>query len=139
MTAIKKIVSISLLPLTLVSCALQFSNDPAAAKSKLEENGYTVKLYTQEEYEKLETAETFDSDLALNYHLTAFNEAEKNYLFAWYFTSIESAEFWQRFNESNFASLNTFGDGVRFTSGQMNNVIWTGTNDAAKLAGYTFF
>lgn len=139
MTAIKKIVSISLLPLTLVSCALQFSNDPAAAKSKLEENGYTVKLYTQEEYEKLETAETFDADLTLTYHLTAFNEAEKNYLFAWYFTSIESAEFWNTFNSVSFSELNTYGDGVRFTSGQSNNVVWTGTNDAAKLAGYTFF
>ena len=139
MLTIKKVASIPLLSLALFSCALQFSNDPAAAKNKLEENGYTVKLYTQEEYENLETAKTFDADFTLTYHLTAFNEKEKNYLFAWYFTSIESAEFWNNFNSISFRELNTYGDGVRFTSGQSNNVVWTGTNAAAKLAGYTFF
>ena len=139
MMTLKKAILLPLSSLALISCALQFSNDPGAAKSKLEENGYTVKLYTQEEYEKLETAETFDADFTLTYHLTAFNETEKNYLFAWYFTSIESAEFWKGFNEGKFSSLNTFGDGVRFTSGQSNNVVWTGTNAAGKLAGYTFF
>lgn len=135
----KRVVSISLSSLALVSCSLQFSNNPDSAKSKLEENGYTVNLYTQEEYEQLETAKTFDADFTLTYHLTAVNEKEKNYLFAWYFTSIESAEFWNDFYSARFRELNTYGDGVRFTSGQSNNVVWTGTNAAGKLAGYTFF
>ena len=131
-------IPILLSSILLSACSFSFTNNPDDAKGKLVDKGYTVEVVDGDQYNENPISDYLGDDLNIEYFLSAKNEEEKNYLFAWYLISIDYAETWFELNRGWFDDVKGELD-VEFKSGQSNNVVWTGTNEAAKVAGFTLF
>lgn len=132
---LKSIIAVGMVSLTLASCG---TTNQGEVKKKLEEGGYTVTVKTGEEYEQSPLIEELDGGAFLESFIAAENDSEANYLYAWYFFSIDDASTWKDFHEAWFSDIKT-PKSASLTSGQNNNIIWAGTNAAAKVVGWTLF
>ena len=112
---------------------------PDDAKGKLEGAGYTVSVISAADYEKTPTAEALPGNAALDNYLSASKKEEHNYLFAWYFSTMDAAETWNDLYTIELGSIKSEDEEAKFTMGRSNNVVWVGTNAAAKTAGFTLF
>ena len=112
---------------------------PDDAKGKLEGAGYTVSVISAEEYETTPTAEALPGNATLDNYLSASKKEEHNYLFAWYFSTMDAAETWNDLYTIELGSIKSEDEEAKFTTGRSNNVVWVGPNAAAKTAGFTLF
>ncbi|MBP5217206.1 MAG: hypothetical protein J6038_05180 [Bacilli bacterium] len=124
--------------LTLAGCGLSQSISPATTKSDLEAAGYKVSLKTEAEYQADPTALVVSakaSDGFQNY-LTA--TTAENFLFAWYFDTIDHAGTWYEAHIADFANIKLvgFGEDVQTASGTHNNVAYYGTAAAKDTAKF---
>ena len=105
-------------------------------KNTLTEKGYTVSVYSAEEYKTQPVAKIFSEPTGLTNHLVAAKTTqEKNYVFAaWYFASIDQANNWEKANEAKLASF--YSETAGTTLGQRNNVVWIGTGETADILGW---
>ena len=109
-------------------------------KSTLEKAGWTVSVYTAEEYKTTTTAEIFEMTEGLTNNLVAVKaptdgSINAEALTAFYFGSFEQAE---EFQHKNFATLyRLFGGDSQATSyGIRNNVAYAGHKTAINLLGW---
>lgn len=119
--------------IAMAACAA--SENASSNKSTLEGKGYTVSLYSAEEYKTLSIAQTF-SAAGLTNHLVAFKvEADKNLaLAAWYFSSTDQAESWLSANTSKLVSFYSEAQDTSF--GLRNNAVWAGSKATADVLGW---
>ena len=115
--------------IAMAACAA--SENAASNKTTLEGKGYSVSLYSAEEYKTLSIYKTFTEPTGLTNHLVAAKkESDKSLvLAAWYFGSIDQAA-----NMSKLASF--YSEEQDTTIGQRNNVIWAGSKASADVLGW---
>ena len=120
--------------IAMAACAA--SENAASNKTTLEGKGYSVSLYSAEEYKTLSIYKTFTEPTGLTNHLVAAKkESDKSLvLAAWYFGSIDQANAWQEANMSKLASF--YSEEQDTTIGQRNNVIWAGSKASADVLGW---
>ena len=131
--------SLTLGALALCACSVSFSSNPDGIKSKLEEAGYSVSLISGSDYENTATASIVDGGLSLENFLSASKASEHNYLMAWFFDDIDSANTWSDLNSAWLSDISFGDDEAKPTSGSSGNAVWYGTKDAAKTAGFLAF
>ena len=120
--------------IAMAACAASENVD--GNKNTLTEKGYTVSVYSAEQYKTLSIAQAFSEPTGLTNHLVAAKTTqEKNYvLAAWYFGSIDQASSWQETNMAKLASF--YSETAGTTVGQRNNVVWIGTGETADILGW---
>lgn len=120
--------------IAMAACAA--SENASSNKSTLEGKGYTVSLYSAEEYKTLSIAQTFSEATGLTNHLVALKvEADKNLvLAAWYFSSTDQAESWMSANTSKLVSF--YNEAQDTSIGLRNNAVWAGSKATADILGW---
>ena len=136
-----KAIALGLSLVALTACSFSFATDTEGAKKKYAENGYTVKSMSVEEYDDSEAGDVVTSSISMDEVIYVSKPAEKQYLYAFVFYNLDQAESWYNFESGFLKNLaSTVGESdISFSSGQVNNVVWTGTSDAAKLVGWKLF
>ena len=119
--------------LTLTACSFSNNHSPDSIKGKL--NGYEVNVCNMQQGSQTETAKTFPEKHNMTSHLSAAEDADSNYLFAWFFDNIDNASKWSQEYLIELADVRPPKSDVTFTQGSNNNVVWVGTIAAAKVAG----
>ena len=107
-------------------------------KSKLEENNYTVKIYTEAEYDELPESELIMSPFGLEYYLNAVNnEDSSSVLVSWYFDTIDNAGSFYDLSSAWLSDVFKLAGGSGSPKvGQNNSVVYCGSSAAVKIAGY---
>lgn len=132
---LKSVVTCLLASAALVGCAMSETAD--GAKKTLTEKGYSVSIVGEEEYKKTNLSQKIEWDASMKSYMTAANEKEHNYMFAWYFVSIDKADSWNESNRLKLVDITVDDKDAELTMGIHNNCVWVGTKDAAKTVGYT--
>lgn len=136
MIRFRKIAVTALAALALTSCMVEGSESASAVKGTLEGKGYTVAVYSAEQYKTLSTAQVFTEAKNLKEHLTAAKLDTKDSFFAWFFADINSASTWFDENMSTFGRIFT-GETSDLAIGLKNNVAYLGSKAAQTALGWT--
>ena len=134
MLSFRKIAVTALAALALTSC-MEASESAADVRKTFESKGYTVAVYTPENYKTLSTAQVFTEAKNLTDHLTAAKAETKDAFFAWFFSDIKSASDWFDANVSTFGRIFT-GATEDMAVGVKNNVAYLGTKAAQIAVGW---
>ncbi len=117
--------------------ACQASVSAEQTKATLLQKEYKVSVITSDEFDKTVLAEVFPMTIGLEYYLTGLKGADE-YLFAWYFMSIENATSFSDLYSAQLSRVPHSGD-KSAKSGQKNNVVYYGTDAAVSDSGLGSF
>lgn len=130
------------LPMIMALSACSFSSSPEQVKSKLEEDNYTVEILDADAYEQAAEYESITTTSGFSAFLSASKAGENDqageHLFAWFFDTNDQADTFENLNSISIGDIEV-EDGAKLVSGLSNNVVWCGTNAAAKKAGLSIF
>lgn len=136
----KSLVKISL-GLAMVSCLVACSGSvsPEKTKEKLEADNYIVTLMDDAQYEASVEGQIITGTVGLEHYIRATKVGQdqkiEGCLYVWFFSSIDNADTFYSLNSSWFENIYT-DKTIDFTDGQKNNAVWTGTENAAEVAGF---
>lgn len=128
----------SIAAMALTGCSTTV--DVKTTEKNLTKASYTVVVQNVEEYAASITGKvlTATAEEGFKNHLKAVNQ--KDFIFTWYFNSIDSAEAWWNKKMSDILSIQipdgTTKEDAEMAQGYHNNVVYYGTaaaRDAAKL------
>ncbi len=122
----------ALAALTITACG-EASQSASAVKGTLEGKGYSVKVYTPEEYKTLSTAQVFTEPTNLKNHLTASKVESKEAFFIWFFADIGSASNWFDANTTKLTSIYSEDD---MAIGTKDNTAYVGSKTVQIALGW---
>ena len=136
MIQLKKVAVSILATLALTACGLEASQSASATSKTLKDNGYTVSVYSAEQYATLQIASKFKETDGLKDHLLAA-KGQEYFLVTWFFDSIGNADKFSKKYQTELLGL--LNDSSTDSMGQKDNAVWVGSKVTSNLLGWSSY